>query len=406
MADIIRQTIKSGKVVIWEEVARDGAQAETLLSGEQRVKIARQQGDIFGEHGPEHLIFAAGYPSICKEEFKYVCQVAEQVENCSLATHGRVIRSDVDLGIKTMKRAKYGRVSFALPISDKHCQIMLHKTKEETLQQAIEVARYALDKADGVPIDVAFGVSSRVDPAFLAEAATALADEGIATIKICDSTGELFPFEIKQLFRQVMEQVPPHVVIGAHLHNDFGLALANYLEALRFGVRMLCSSWLGLGERVGLAATEQVLLALAIDLERISERLGIDSPLWLSPPDLKQVTPIAQEVSQMLAIPLKMTDPVISTTMNHVATGAYFNNPMEFKPFDPEAVLGIPPQLILTHLANRSIIEVIANEMGYRLNEEQTSAALKWVKSQAYTQHKSVVSRSEFEDYLTSQKVG
>jgi len=400
MTDLIRKTIQSDHIVIWEEVARDGAQAETLLSGAQRVKIARAQGNLFGNHGPEHLIFAAGYPALCQEEFDIICQVADEVENCSLATHGRVIRSDVDLGIKTMKRAKHGRVSFALPVSEKHCQIMLHKTQRETLAQSIEIARYALDNADGIPIDVAFGVSSRVDPAFLAEAATALSDEGVATIKICDSTGELFPLEIHTLFKKILELVPSHVAIGAHFHNDHGLALANTLEAARLGVRLLASSWLGLGERVGLVATEQILFALAHNPEGMFARTGISSPFWKTPPDLTQLTTIAQDVSRFLDIPLKMTDPVISTSMNHVATGAYFNNPMEFKPFDPEVILDVPSKLVLSHLSNHSIVSTIANELGYSLDRDGISKALKWVKKEAYQQGKSTVSRSSFKAFL------
>ena len=404
MNDLVRETIQSDRIVIWEEVARDGAQAETLLSGAQRVEIARAQGNLFGSHGPEHLIFAAGYPALCQEEFDIICQVAEEVENCSLATHGRVIKSDIALGIKAMKRAKYGRVSFALPISEKHCQIMLHKTQRETLAQSIEMARYALDNADGMPIDVAFGVSSRVDPTFLAEAATALADEGVATIKICDSTGELFPLEIQTLFKKVLELVPAHVAIGAHFHNDYGLALANTLEATRLGVRMLASSWLGLGERVGLPATEQILFALAHDPEGMQARMGISAPFWQTPPDLKAITPIAQKVSEFLTIPLKMTDPVISTSMNHVATGAYFNNPMEFKPFDPKVVLDIPSKLVLSHLSNHSIVSTIAKELGYTLDRENTSEALKWVKKRAYEQGKSTISRSDFKIFLENSQ--
>ncbi|MBD3324866.1 isopropylmalate/homocitrate/citramalate synthase, partial [candidate division KSB3 bacterium] len=257
------------------------------------------------------------------------------------------------------------------------------------------------DKADGIPIDVAFGVASRVDPGFLAHAATALSEEGIATIKIGDSTGELFPLEVHRLFKQVMEQVPSDVVIAAHLHNDYGLALANYLETLRLGVRMVCSSWLGLGERVGLAATEQILMALAGDPEQLAERLGLDSELWLSPPDLKRVTPIAQEVSRMLNIPLKMTDPVISPTMNHIATGAYFNNPMAFKPFDPEDVLGIGPKLVLSHLSNHSIVESYANQLGYSLSKDEIRTTLKWVKTYAYQHNNSIIPIPAFKEFLS-----
>ena len=400
MVDIIRETVKSNRVVIWEEVARDGAQAKTLLSGEQRVLIARATSKIFGEFAPNHLIFAAGYPSMCKEEYEIIAMLVDQVDTCQLATHGRAIRQDVELAIQLMKRAKYGRVSFALPISEEHSQIMTHRSARETLNQAIDIARYAVDTADGMPIDVAFGVASRVDPGFLAEAATALTEEGIASIKIGDSTGELFPIEVRRLFKEVLKKVPENVVIASHLHNDFGLALANNLETVQLGVRLLSTSWLGLGERIGLAATEQMLFALGYSPETISSRLNVHEPLWYTKLDLHHLTQISHMVSELLNIPLSSTNPVIGTNMNDIATGAYFNNPAAFKPFDPQKEFGVPPRLILTHLSNHSIVEKIANNFGYTLNNEQIQQALRWAKSYAFTNNQSVIPEVEFIAYL------
>jgi len=400
MKDPILQSIHAGHLVFWEEVARDGAQAKTLLNASQRVKIARATGALFAAHGPHQVIFAAGYPAICREEFEIICQVAAEVNNCSLATHGRAKKSDIDLGIMAMQGALYGRVSFALPVSETHCQIMLHQSASKTIQYAIDLARYALDKANGIPIDVALAVASREDPAFLAEAAIALAEEGVATIKICDSIGELFPLETYRLFKQVLERVPSHVAIGTHFHNDFGLALANNLETIRLGVRLVATSWLGLGERNGLAATEQLLVALAQAPERQFERLGVKDALWLTPPDLKQLLPIAQAVSQMLTIPLKVTDPIVSPEMNQIATGAYFNEPSAFRPFDPAATLGVAPQFILSHLANHGMVSVIAARLGYALNKEQVRIAFLWVKRQAYQRNSSKIPHAEFAEYL------
>lgn len=402
--DIARNSVKNGHMIIWEEVARDGAQAKTLLSGEQRARIALQQAKIFGEHGPNHIIFAAGYPAICKEEYEAVLYVADHVDRCSVATHGRALKSDIDLGIQAMRRAVYGRVTFAIPISDSHSRVMLNKSKAEALQLGIELSRYALDKSGGIPIDVALGGGCQEDPIFLAEAATALTEEGVSIVKICDSGGELFTFEIHRLFNEVLRQLSSDVVIGAHLHNDYGMALASNIETVRVGVRVVAGSWLGIGERNGLAATEQLLFALAYDPDCIVARLGLNSPLWIQPPDLKQLIPLAQEISHLLGVPIKSTDPVISSAMNHISTGAYYNDPETFKPFDPEAILGVPPTLVLTHLANHSIIETVANKMGYQLSEAQISEALAWVKSYAYQNLRSVISHDEFTVFLNNLK--
>jgi 2-isopropylmalate synthase len=399
-------------------VARDGAQAETLLNGSQRVQIARAMGKMFGVHGLDHVVFAAGYPSICKEEFEIIRQVAAEVDNVQLATHGRVTPGDIDLGIQALQGVRHGRVTFAIPSSDRHAGLMMHASKEQALQRGIEMARYALDKSNGLAIDVALGSAPRVDPAFLAEMVVRLSEEGVSICKICDSTGELFPLEAHYLFQGVMAHLPPHLrgklVVGAHLHNDFGFGLVNNLEAARLGVRVLSCSWLGLAERGGLAATEQVIFALsqmgeasdarlaaaAHEIPGRAARLGIREPLWFAEPDLTCLYPLAQMVAGFTHQRVRGTEPVVGTHMNHVATGAYFNNPVAFKPFDPEVLLGVPPKLLLSHLANHSIVEAVAESLGYKLTREQTSKALAWVKTTAYNQGSSLVSHEAFLEYL------
>ena len=140
--------------------------------------------------------------------------------------------------------------------------------------------------------------------------------------------------------------------------------------------------------------------ALAESPAKLQDRLGIESPLWLTPPDLRRLVPIAGQVSDTLGIPLNRTDPIVSPAMNHIATGAYFNDPSMFRPFDPEEVLGVPPRLILTHLANHSIVQEVAKSLGHELSSEQTAAALKWVKSWAYERNCSIISQAEFAGYL------
>lgn len=400
MVDLIKESIHTGHMVFWEEVARDGAQARTLLTGEERVEVARANARIFGPSAPDQLIFAVGYPAIGKEEMAAIEYAAENADFCSLATHGRMLKKDVDLAAGVMKKAKYGRISFAVPISEKYSQIMLHQPTHRTVDQSIEMARYALDIADGIPVDVAFGGGSQCDPSFLAEAAQALSDEGIATIKICDSAGELFPTESRELFTSVLAKVDADVIIGAHLHNDRGLALGNTLESIQSGVRLAACSWLGLGERVGLVNSEQLLFILGQEIEKLGERLGLDAAIWKSNPDLKEILPTAHMVSNLLAIPIRGTDPIISTNLNTIATGAYANQPGAFMPFNPEIELGVEPEYILSHLANRKVVAEIANQLGYILDDEQVKEAMDWVKARSFERGESEIPISEFSAFI------
>ena len=57
-------------------------------------------------------------------------------------------------------------------------------------------------------------------------------------------------------------------------------------------------------------------------------------------------------------------------------------------------------RLILTHLANSGIVKTVARNLGFELDREQTSAAFHWVKARAYEQENSLVSETEFAEYL------
>jgi 2-isopropylmalate synthase len=294
MSDCILDSLKKGHLVIWEEIARDGAQAKTLLSGTDRVTTARMMGDLFHDSGPDHLVFAAGYPSIGKEEFEAVALVADQVDNCSLATHGRMLRHDIDLGIQTMSRAAFGRASFVVPISEKYSRIILHQSAEKTLQQGIDLARYALDNARGLPVDTALGGASIAEPSFLSDAANAFFEEGIATVKLCDTVGHMYPLEMDNHIQKIINGCAGRSnQLGVHLHNDLGFALASSMNAVSKGIRMVCTSWFGIAERIGLAPTELMLFVLALPKDQLTKRTGIAGPLWEKFPNLPRIKDIS-----------------------------------------------------------------------------------------------------------------
>ena len=68
------------------------------------------------------------------------------------------------------------------------------------------------------------------------------------------------PAAMRYLVREVRKVVD--VPVEVHCHNDHGLALANCLAAVEEGASVISSSVNGLGERAGLAATEEIIIAL------------------------------------------------------------------------------------------------------------------------------------------------
>lgn len=385
--DLVRESALGGRLVLWEESARDGAQGKTLMSGDFRVWLAREYGRVFGGDGPRHVVFAAGFPAVCAEEFAATRQVAsEAAGSVSPAAVCRATLGDVRQACDAVRGAPNARVMIVVPASDVMADAMVHRPAVDALAEAGTLVRAVRDGDTGVIPDVCFADAPRADVDVLAGAANALTEAGAGVIVVADTTGDLLTERCAELFRGLFERVAGDVVLASHLHNDLGLGLANTLAAVRAGVRVVSSSWLGVAERSGMVATEQILFLLA---HRTTELLG-EADLWWTAPDLTRIPAIARAVAAETGVPLTVTTPIVGTGVGTISTGTPFVRPATFQPFDP-AVLGIEPTVVLTHLASARVLRAVGERAGLVLDRAETAAALAWVKAEAFRRNEAVI---------------
>ncbi|ANN16081.1 2-isopropylmalate synthase [Amycolatopsis orientalis] len=395
--DIVRATALSGRLVLWEESARDGAQGKTLMSADFRVELARAQGAVFGADGPRHVVFAAGFPAVCREEFEATRRVAlETAGSVSAAAVCRATPDDVLQACRAVAGAPHARVMVVVPSSDVMADAMVHGTAAETLRHAAGLVRLVRNSGTGVIPDVCFADAPRGDIALLAKSANELTAAGAGLIVVADTTGDLLYTRAGELFGQLQASVDSEVVLVTHLHNDLGLGLANTIEAVRAGVRGVSSSWLGVAERSGMVATEQLLFLLA---QRTAELLGADADLWYTTPDLTRIPRIARRVAEETGVPISVTTPIVGTGVGTISTGTPFVRPETFQPFDP-SVLGIEPTVLLTHLASKRVLRAVATRLGFELTRQETAVALEWVKSEAFRRNHPVIPDEELAEFI------
>ncbi|GLY53133.1 Sua5/YciO/YrdC/YwlC family protein [Lentzea sp. NBRC 102530] len=393
--DLVRESALGGRLVLWEESARDGAQGKTLMSADFRVRLAREQGRMFGGDGPRHVVFAAGFPAVCQEEFDATRRVAlEAAGSVSPAAVCRATTADVQQACEAVRGASNARVMIVVPASDEMADAMVHQPAQVALADAVSLVRQA--RALGVFADVCFADAPRADVDVLAAAATALTAAGAGVIVVADTTGDLLVQRCGELFRQLTERVGADVVLASHLHNDLGLGLANTLAAVGAGVRVVSSSWLGVAERSGMVATEQLLFLLA---HRTAELVG-ETDLWHTAPDLALIPAIARQVSAEIGLPLTVTTPIVGTGVGTISTGTPFVRPKAFQPYDP-AVLGIEPTVVLTHLASARVLRAVAERVGVTLDRAETTAALAWVKAEAFSRNEAVIPDEDFVRFVS-----
>ncbi|MCX4745005.1 2-isopropylmalate synthase [Kitasatospora sp. NBC_01287] len=400
--DEVRESAQAGRLVLFEESARDGAQAKTLMSAGFRVRLAREQGAVFGADGPRHVVFAAGFPSVCAQEFEATRQVAlEAQDSVSPAAICRGTAADVRLAISAVRGAAHARVMVIVAASEATARALVHRSAREALAQGLEVVKEAVDLAAGVAaVDVCLVDAPRADPALVAEYAGAMTAQGAGTIVLADTVGDLLPGQARELFTRVARGAGSDTVLVSHLHNDLGLGLANTLAALESGVRVAACSWLGLAERSGMVATEQLLFLLAHDPAKAARILGPDCRPWWTAPDLTRLPGIARLVSAETGLPLTVTTPIVGSGVGAISTGTPFTHPRTFQPYDPERQLGVAPTVVLTHLASGRVLRAVAERLGHELDQAQTRTALAWVKDRAYRLGRAVVPDADFAAYL------
>ncbi|MEV7829666.1 2-isopropylmalate synthase [Streptomyces subrutilus] len=404
--DVVRESARAGRVVLWEESPRDGAQAKTLMTGGFRVRLARAQGGVFGADGPRHVVFAAGFPAVCAEEFEAVRQVAVEAEGAvSVSAVCRGTRDDVHQALASVRGGAHARIMVIVPASEAMARVMTHGSAERALSAGAALVAQAREDGDGVAVDVCLADASRADHALTGEHAARMTEAGAGVVVLADTVGDQLPEETGSMFAAVRRHAGEEVVLASHLHNDLGLALANTLRAVREGVRVLSASWLGIAERSGMVATEQLLFLLAYRPDRTRALLGDDRGPWWTAPDLTRLPEIARMVAAETGAPLGVTTPVVGDGVGTISTGTPFVHPRLFEPYDPRELLGVEPRVVLTHLASARVVTAVAARLGHALDPEGARAAAAWVKSRAFGQGHAVVSDADFADHLAGRAV-
>ena len=106
--------------------------------------------------------------------------------------------------------------------------------------------------------------TTRARPEVLKAIYTAAMDEGASSICLSDTCGHATPDGVRRLVRFIREEVvgTRPVRIDWHGHNDRGLALANAIAAFEAGADRLHGTILGIGERCGNVALDQLMINL------------------------------------------------------------------------------------------------------------------------------------------------
>ncbi len=176
----------------------------------------------------------------------------------------------------------------------------------KTARQAIAFCR-----RQEVPVMMVTEDSTRARPEVLKAIYQAAMDEGAQAICLSDTCGHATPDGVRRLLRFIKEEVVKDrtVRIDWHGHNDRGLGVANAITAFEAGADRLHGSILGIGERCGNVALDQLMMNLHL--------MGFPKG------DLSDLPALAERVAELCDVEIPANYPVLGRDAFRTGTGVH-----------------------------------------------------------------------------------
>jgi hydroxymethylglutaryl-CoA lyase len=168
-------------------------------------------------------------------------------------TPGSVRLSGLVLNEKGLERGLACGVRFfcmGVSASDTHSRKNTGMSTAEATDRIIAMARMARDAGAAVQVSVqsAFGCGFEgvVPESRVLDIARRFVEADLRTISLADTAGHATPDQVERLFAAVAG-LAPGIARACHLHDTYGLGLANAYAAMKAGVKYFESAFAGLG---------------------------------------------------------------------------------------------------------------------------------------------------------------
>ena len=307
----------------------------------------------------------AGFAAASEGELEAIKLIADAGLKVQVYSMARGVTNDIDAVLKT---GAVG-VHLVIPSSDLHLKYKLKKTREEILKVTEDTTQYAKDH--GLKVELSAEDATRSDLDFLTQMFKAGVAAGADRLCPCDTVGALIPERTSELFSELKKRISD-VPLSVHCHDDFGLAVANSIIALKSGADQAHVTMNGLGERAGNASLEELAVVLKAQYK---VNLAIKTELLYETSLL---------VSRITDFPLQPNKAIVGENAfvheSGMHTHGILSNPATYEPFNPD-MIGRTRRIASGKHSGSTGIRASLMEMGFDPNDEQLKEIFQRVKS-------------------------
>jgi D-citramalate synthase len=347
------------RLLVLDTTLRDGEQTPGVsLSVEQKLMIAQALEKLGVD------IIEAGTAIASQGDFNAIKEISSRGLKAEVCSFARIKKEDIDAAAD----ANADSIFMVAPSSDIHIQAKFPgKDRDFVIERSIEAVEYAKER--GLIVEFGAEDASRADLSFIVELFRAAESAGADRLTYADTVGVLSPERTAEIVKKLKEEFKLPVAI--HCHDDFGLATANTISAVKSGADEFHGTINGIGERAGNAAIEEVIIAL-------EHLYGIKTGIRKE--KIYSTSKLVEKLTRVVVPPNK---PIVGdnafTHESGIHTSALFRDATTYEPISPE-VVGRRRVIVLGKHAGRASVESIMKELGYQATPEQMKEILDRIK--------------------------
>jgi isopropylmalate/homocitrate/citramalate synthase len=254
------------RIQFLDETLRDGIQSPSVVDPviEDKLRLV----ELANELGIDSMDI--GLPGAGARAVEDVTTIAAHIKanrlaiqpGCAARTHLHDVQAVIDISQKVGIEIEVLCFIGSSPIRQ--------YAEDWDLARMMKLSADAIDlgRRYNLPVSYVTEDTTRSRPEVLTRLFTNAVEHGASRLVVCDTVGHATPDGIRNLLkftRNVLDGAGrPEVGIDWHGHNDRGLGVVNSIFAIEYGADRIHGTALGIGERVGNAALDQILLNLKL----------------------------------------------------------------------------------------------------------------------------------------------
>lgn len=348
------------KIQIHDATLRDGEQTPgVVLRKEEKVRIAEKLSEI-GIHRIE-----GGMPVVSVEDKEAIKEMKKRRLPSKIFGFVRAREEDIIAAAD----CEVDGIIIEVPVSKPKLEYQFGWT----IERSIEISLKTISKAKELGLYTVFFPfdTTRSEEEDLLRLLTGLKDAKVLpdSIAVVDTMGCVLPEGMEYIVTLIKSIVD--IPIEVHTHNDFGLAVANSIAALKAGAQVIHCCVNGMGERTGNCSTEEVVTVITL-------LMGIDLGI-----DLSKLQELSDLVREATGFPVPPNKPIVGREIfsreSGIGADVIFKAPLAMFALNP-GFLNKKPRLLLGKKSGMASINFKLSEYGIELEEEKKRLLLEDVK--------------------------